>query len=157
MEITEVADRLEITDVLSRYARAVDTGDWDLWRSLFTEDAEIDYSAVDGPVGRRGEVSQWLAESMALLPMKQHYITNIECDVDGDTAQALAMFYNPMMLPGQTELTICGGWYRHQLVRTPEGWRTRAFREENVWFGSPVGDRRPAGPAGAGSSTRHTD
>jgi hypothetical protein len=36
--------------------------------------------------------------------MSMHYITNIESEIDGDTAKVRAMFYNPMQLPGMTEL-----------------------------------------------------
>ena len=50
------------------------------------------------------------------------------------------MFYNPMQLPGMTELSYCGGYYHHELVRTPGGWRSRHLREENVWFANaPAG------------------
>jgi len=66
--------------------------------------------------------------------------TNIESDIDGDTAKVRAMFYNPMQLPGMTELSYCGGYYHHELVRTPGGWRSRHLREENVWFANaPAG------------------
>jgi hypothetical protein len=34
-----------------------------------------------------------------------HYITNIESDVECDTAHVRAMFYNPMQLPGHSELS----------------------------------------------------
>ena len=44
------------------------------------------------------------------------------------------MFYNPMQLPGMTEQSCCGGYYFHDLVRTPAGWRSRHLREDNVWF-----------------------
>ena len=44
------------------------------------------------------------------------------------------MFYNPMQLPGMAEMSSCGGYYHHELVRTPDGWRSRRLREENVWF-----------------------
>jgi hypothetical protein len=44
------------------------------------------------------------------------------------------MFYNPMQLPGMTGMSSCGGYYHHELVRTPDGWRSRSLREENVWF-----------------------
>ena len=40
-----VSDELEIAALLNRYARAVDTKDWELYRSVFTDDAHIDYSA----------------------------------------------------------------------------------------------------------------
>ncbi len=64
-----------------------------------------------------------------------HYITNVEVlDSDGDTARVRAMFYNPMQLPGMADTSACGGYYHHELVRTPEGWRSRNLREENVWF-----------------------
>jgi SnoaL-like domain len=66
--------------------------------------------------------------------MSMHYITNIESQIDGDTARVRAMFYNPMQLPGMTELSYCGGYYHHELVRTGAGWRSRSLREDNVWF-----------------------
>ena len=33
-----------------------------------------------------------------------------------------------------TELSYCGGYYHHELVRTGDGWRSRSLREDNVWF-----------------------
>ena len=38
--------------LLYRYARAVDTKDWDLYRSVFTDDAHIDYSSAGAVVGQ---------------------------------------------------------------------------------------------------------
>jgi hypothetical protein len=37
-------------------------------------------------------------------------------------------------LPGMTELSYCGGYYHHELVRTSDGWRSRNLREKNIWF-----------------------
>ena len=36
---SSVVDQLEITALLNRYARAVDGKDWELYRSVFTDDA----------------------------------------------------------------------------------------------------------------------
>ena len=46
MITADVTDQLAITALLNRYARAVDGKDWDLYRSVFTDDAYIDYSSV---------------------------------------------------------------------------------------------------------------
>ena len=46
MDIQQISDHLEITAVLHRYCRAVDSQDWDLYRTVFTEDARIDYAAL---------------------------------------------------------------------------------------------------------------
>jgi hypothetical protein len=127
-------DEMSIAALLYRYARAVDTKDWDLYRSVFTEDAFIDYSSAGVIAGSRDEVADWLAAGFGAIPWSMHYITNIESDIDGDTASVRAMFYNPMQLPGMAELSYCGGYYHHDLVRTPDGWRSRHLREENVWF-----------------------
>ncbi len=125
----------EITALLNRYARAVDGKDWELYRSVFTEDAHIDYSSAGAVVGNREEVVEWFAANFGVLPWSMHYITNVEVlDSDGDTARVRAMFYNPMQLPGMADTSACGGYYHHELVRTPEGWRSRNLREENVWF-----------------------
>jgi hypothetical protein len=128
------SDELEITALLNKYARAVDTKDWELYRSVFTDDAHIDYSSAGAAAGSRDRVAQWLSHGFGTIPMSMHYITNIETDIDGDTARVRAMFYNPMQLPGMAELSYCGGYYHHELVRTPDGWRSRNLREESVWF-----------------------
>jgi hypothetical protein len=145
MDIQRVSDELGIASVLNRYARAVDGKDWDLWRSLFTEDAVIDYSSVGGVVGDREEVSAWLERGLALMPMTQHFISNIEADIDGDTATVRAMFYNPMLLPGATTISACGGYYHHLMVRTEGGWLSKHLREENLWFDNPPSPELRAG------------
>jgi hypothetical protein len=137
-------DELQIAALLYRYARAVDTKDTELYRSVFTDDAYIDYSSAGVIAGSRDEVADWLRQAFTAIPMSMHYITNIESEIDGDTAKVRAMFYNPMQLPGTTELSCCGGYYHHELVRTPDGWRSRHLREENVWFvNSPAGAAEP--------------
>jgi ketosteroid isomerase-like protein len=131
----------EISALLYRYARAVDTKDWELYRSVFTDDARIDYSSAGAAVGTRDEIIDWFATNFGVIGWTMHYITNIEAtirtDPAGDTATVRAMFYNPMQLPGMAEPSACGGYYHHELVRTPDGWRSRDLREDNVWFTNP--------------------
>ena len=139
MDLQRISDELEISTLLNRYARAVDTKDWDLYRSVFTDDAHIDYASGGVIAGSRDQVADWPAQGFAAIPMSMHYITNIENQIDGDTAQVRAMFYNPMQLPGMTGLSYCGGYYHPELVRTGDGWRSRSLREDNVWFINPPG------------------
>ncbi|OCB50877.1 hypothetical protein A5722_32595 [Mycobacterium vulneris] len=135
-----MSEHSDISALLYRYARAVDSKDWELYRSVFTEDAQIDYSSAGAIVGTRDEVVDWFAANFGVIPWSMHYITNIEVlDTDGDTATVRAMFYNPMQLPGMAEMSACGGYYHHELVRTPDGWRSRSLREENLWFTNPPG------------------
>jgi hypothetical protein len=142
MDSQRVSDELDITALLNTYARAVDTKDWDLYRSVFTDDAHIDYSA-DVFVGSLDEAIGFLSgDFSALVAMSMHYITNIESDIDGDAAQVRAMFYNPTQIKGIAELSMFGGYYVHDLVRTSNGWRSRRLREEMVWTAnSPRADQ----------------
>ena len=135
--MSDVEDQLEIRALLARYARGVDTKDWETYRSVFTEDAHIDYSSAGAIVGGRDEVVDWFAANFGVIPWSMHYITNVEADIDGDRATVRAMFYNPMQLPGMDAQSACGGYYHHELVRTGDGWRSASLREENVWFSNP--------------------
>lgn len=135
-----MSDETEIAALLYRYARAVDTKDWELYRSVFTDDAHIDYSSAGAITGSRDEVTDWLANTFGVIVWSMHHITNIEImSSDGDSATVRAMFYNPMQLPGMTEMSACGGYYHHEVVRTEHGWRSRDLREENVWFTNAPG------------------
>jgi hypothetical protein len=137
-DTAHLSDTMQIHQLLAAYARAVDTKDWELYRSLFTADAEIDYSSAQPEmIGARDEIADRLATSLEPVPMMMHYITNIEAAIDGDTAHVRAMFYNPLQVPGFDQLSSCGGYYHHTMVRTAEGWRSRKLREETIWFANP--------------------
>jgi 3-phenylpropionate/cinnamic acid dioxygenase small subunit len=133
MDLQTLADRLEINDLLTRYAHSVDSKNWALYRSVFTDDAFIDYESAGGIKGDREAVANWLETTMAGFPMTQHLISNIDVKIDGDTASVRAMFYNPMGMPsGKT--FWCGGFYNHSLVRTSDGWKSKRLIEESSWF-----------------------
>ncbi|NNE72749.1 MAG: nuclear transport factor 2 family protein [Acidimicrobiales bacterium] len=133
MDLQTLADRLAIEDFLTTYAKAVDGKDWDLWRSLFTEDAKIDYISAGGIAGGRDEVATWLEENLAMFSMTQHLISNIDAQIDGDSATVRAMFYNPMKFAGDGPQFFCGGFYNHDLIRTDDGWKSTNLLEESQW------------------------
>ena len=141
MDIEHVVNRIEITDFFSRYARAVDTRDWDLYRTLFTADAHIDYSSSGGSVGNLEETVSFLSKALDMFEMSQHLVTNIEVlEKEGNKADVLALFNNPMRLKGG-EIWFVGGRYRHELIRSDAGWKSRKLVEETLWFDrSPFGD-----------------
>ena len=141
MDIQHVVDKIEITDFFSRYARAVDTRDWDLYRTLFTTDAHIDYSSSGGSVGDLEETVSFLSKALDMFEMSQHLVTNIEVlEKEENEADVLALFNNPMRLKGG-EIWFVGGRYRHELIRSDAGWKSRKLVEETLWFDiSPFGD-----------------
>ena len=129
----QIADRLEIEDLLTRYATGVDRKDWDLWESCFTPDAVIDYSAFGGASGGVKEVRAWLAEVMTRFAATQHLVTNRDIRLDGERATCRSGFYNPMAVrtgDDQRLLFFDGGYYCDELVRTPDGWRISKRTEE---------------------------
>ena len=139
MDVRTLADRLEIDDLLTSYTRAIDTGDWDRLDTVFTPDAEIDYTSTGGIAGRFPEVKAWLAENLPMFPRRQHVLGQKEVVLDGDpvgSARVTAYFLNPMVLPqadGSELLWEFGGLYHHTFLRTPDGWRSRRLHEEIVW------------------------
>jgi hypothetical protein len=133
-----MSDVDDITALLYRYARAVDTKNWELYKSVFTEEAVIDYSSATPIVGSPEEVANMLREGFAVIPWSVHYITSVEVlESTDDTARVLDMFYNPMQLPGMSDPSTYCGYYHHEMVRTPDGWRSRSLREDNLWLVNP--------------------
>lgn len=130
-----IADRLEIEDVLTRYAWAIDTRDFDGLDDVFTPDAFVDYTSAGGIKGEYPEVKAWLASVLPHFPAYQHLVTNKDIRIDGDRARSRAGFYNPMAQdkPGGLSFFFVGGEYHDQLVRTPSGWRITERIEKSIW------------------------
>jgi 3-phenylpropionate/cinnamic acid dioxygenase small subunit len=145
---SELSDRLAIQDLLTTYARAVDTKDWDLYESVFSPDALIDYTSSGGIRGSRAEVRAWVAKALELFTMTQHLVTNHHIVVNGDTATSHTDFFNPMGRPdgkGGLALFFVGGTYRDELKREDGGWVITERIEEMLWFAGDWPQRtRPA-------------
>lgn len=138
MDLAQISDRLEIEDVLIRYTRAIDTGDWDRLDTVFTPDAAIDYTQTGGIADAYPAVKAWLAENLPMFPRRMHTLGQVEIRMEpgADEADVAAYFDNPMILPrrdGTELLWEFGGIYHHRMVRTPDGWRSRGLLEELVW------------------------
>jgi hypothetical protein len=137
VDLQELSDRAEITDVLTRYTRAIDTGDWDKLDTVFTPDAQIDYTESGGIAAGFAEVKPWLAEMLpAFFPKRVHMLGQVEIALRGDEADVSAYFHNPMPMDdgaGGTKIVEIGGLYHHTMTRTADGWRSRKLHEEVVW------------------------
>ena len=136
MTLLQLTDRIEIDDLLTRYASALDAKDWDLFSTCFTPDAFIDYTAAGGIKGTLPAVRKWLSEVLAGFPMTQHLVTNRAVRVDGDAATCRSCLFNPMGIPdGVSGLVVFfeGGYYRDKLVRTADGWRIAERIEEPTY------------------------
>ena len=137
MDLQTLSDRAEITDVLTRYTRAIDTGEWDWLDAVFTPDAQIDYTQSGGIAAAYPEVKPWLAEMLpAFFPKRMHTLGQLDIRIDGDEASCSAYFHNPMPMDdgaGGEKIVEFGGIYHHTLTRTADGWRSVRLFEEVVW------------------------
>jgi hypothetical protein len=139
MDLQQISDRIEIQDVLTRYTRAIDEGRWDGLDTVFTPDAQIDYTESGGIAGSYPEAKKWLSETLpAFFSATLHTIgqVSVEYDDSGDEATVVAYFDNPMYLRSdddQPKVVEVGGKYHHTMVRTADGWRSRKLHEEMVW------------------------
>jgi 3-phenylpropionate/cinnamic acid dioxygenase small subunit len=145
-DLQALADRLDIEDVLTRYAWALDSKQFDELDRVFTPDAHVDYTSSGGEAGGYPDVKAWLAKVLPHFPAYQHLVTNKQITVDGDHATSRSEFYNPMVMAqrdGTTSIFFVGGEYHDQLVRTPDGWRITDRLEKSIWTDGAVPQTPP--------------
>ncbi len=119
------ADRLAISEILSRYSWAICDRDWDAYLACFTDDGQVDYSTAGGPVGSAGDAAAWLGQIGAGFDVMISHGGNVVIDFDGpDAAQVRSIYRMTMRIPGETPtyLEACG-YYRDTHARTAAGWR----------------------------------
>src|SRR5579862_8540086 len=71
--LQRLIDQAEIRDVMCRYARGVDRGDWALLRSTYHPDAYDDHVGYKGPVDG---LIEWLDERFADVDNSVHFLGN---------------------------------------------------------------------------------
>jgi len=134
--LEQLADRLAIQDLLVAYSHAIDFQRWDELDDVFTEDAHIDYTVFGGPKGPFPEIKEYLRNTMPMFAGYYHMVSTSKVEIAGDTATAVTVCHNPMVLPlpdGGEHVFVCGLWYKDTFVRTPAGWRISSRVEEKTY------------------------
>jgi hypothetical protein len=142
-----LVDRALVVETVYMYATAVDSRDWELYRSIFTDEVSVDFSSFFG-----GGESNWVtmpadawvesvAATFAHLGATQHSMSNPRVSIDGDRATC-AMYVQAEHFratdatdpPGGAPASYTvGGAYTDTLVRTAAGWRLHQVRLTVRW------------------------
>ena len=131
------ADRLELAELMHRYALAIDTAQFDDLRDVFTADAAVDFGSVDqyvdGATGVSGidTIVHWFRTVLTPFPEVLHFMGNHVVDLDGDRARVRTLMH-VLHMP-------MGGIYDAQAVRTASGWRIERFRLDERRFEEAAG------------------
>ena len=157
--ISDLLDRMDIADLLTRYGVAIDSRQWDLLDTVFTPDATVDYSSSGAPKCTFAEIKEWFKAFLGRFPMNQHMTLNSHVVLNGDEATGRTYFFNPNSFPDETgtpRMIFVGGFYNDRFVRTADGWRIaeREGRNGMDVLGRPARglgkglacDRHPAHP-----------
>ncbi len=140
-------DKVEIHEVLSRYANAVDARDWDALERVFVPGSTIDFTNNGGIKDEYPAIVDYLRESLSIFAAVQHYMTNVVIDVDGDRATSRNYVFTQMITLGDGDESILsdGGFYDSTFVRTEDGWRLQSYVASLVWLDGqwPEGVPRP--------------
>jgi hypothetical protein len=133
-ELTYVADRIAIEDVLIRYATAHNTTDPALYREVFTKDAKV--ATTSGFVVLNGldailksaeqdkqRFNPGFKEGAVTYGNMRHIITNIVVKIDGNTAKTTCYLLNTAFNTNTKKPEILGmGRYEDELVKQDGKW-----------------------------------
>ena len=119
-------DRARITDVVNRFAMALDMRDWVLHRTCFAETVTFDYPASGGHrVLRADDLAKTSPPFFLWFDATQHIAANHIIDIEGDEAVCVstlhAQHFRADANGGPLQKQI--GLYRNRLLRDGDDWK----------------------------------
>src|ERR1700687_4833356 len=117
-------DRMELNELMNRYAASIDLRDWTRLRSVFIDgEIEADFTSMGVKQVFRGPAEAWVdlvRQTISGFGPHHHFFPNPSSEVDGDRA-ADTRYMQARHQLGDTHYTI-GGYYTGQMLRTAAGW-----------------------------------
>ncbi|HTQ21920.1 nuclear transport factor 2 family protein [Mycobacterium sp.] len=130
---TEREDRQDISDLLVRYATAIDRREWPLLGTVFTDKCDVDYGVI-GTWQTADAVVEFMEQAHALAGYTLHRLSNIAITLDGDRAVART-YINGLIMAGDNKSGVnANGFYDDEIVRTADGWRIARRRFTTVYL-----------------------
>lgn len=121
-------DFMDICDLRYTYSTGIDTRDWELHRSIFTDRIAMDFSSYSGRPRAEVAADDWVAGLQPLftgLAATQHSMTNPRVEVNGDDA-TLKMYMQAEHFLDHDDPNVwftIGGYYTDRLHRNAGRWR----------------------------------
>jgi len=129
---SELNDRLEIQDVMARYARYVDEKAFDRFRALFDETLEVTGFGPE-PLAGPDAWGEFVEGALAPFSSTQHMLGAVLAEIEGDTAHARTdLRAIHVHLPPKTGLFTVWGTYHTAMARRDAGWRIVQHRLEVI-------------------------
>ncbi len=133
LALRDIQDRIEITDVLYRYASTIDKFDLDGLRGTLADDLVARYGNADPVIGGDA-VAAWIAEAIAPVIWQHHLLSVYHVEVDGDDAQALVYHTSHQVFEDEPESAkVLVGRYHNELRRETDGWKISKLVLELLW------------------------
>ncbi|ORV81480.1 polyketide cyclase [Mycobacterium interjectum] len=129
--MSERDDRQDIADLLVRYATGIDRRDWALFRTVFTDDCQLDYGVI-GKWQGVDAVTDFMEQVHALAGRTMHRLSNLAITLDGDKAAARTYIDGLILVADNTSGVNAIGFYDDEIVRTEAGWRIARRRYTQV-------------------------
>ena len=119
-------DKEQIVEVLIRYATGIDSKDWPLFRSCWTDEIDVDYQQL-GRFTSADALTEVMTRLHENMGPTYHRLSNFVIAVDGDRATARSYVHAVLMLQpdDSTNWVDALGHYDDIFVRTQGGWRIR--------------------------------
>ena len=117
-----VDDRWLINDLLARYCFAVDTGEHELLRSVFSANAPLDYRA--GGAGQGVGPDWFIGLAKGNAGSSQHSLGTSVVWAQSDGASGKT-YVTARVIPaaGDGQVVVISGWYLDDFARSEDGWR----------------------------------
>lgn len=148
-------DRSDITELFAKYAWAGDTGAFDDYVGLFTDDGVFDGVSgyYDGP-----ERLRELAQEVKSGPRSrglQHWVGNSVFERDGETVVVKSMCFAPRRIENEHAIVFVG-YYVDTCAQVDGDWKFK-IRRWRPWAGEVVDGTQPwlTGAADGGWITTH--
>ncbi|UMB71479.1 nuclear transport factor 2 family protein [Mycobacterium paraterrae] len=116
-----MSDHDDLFDLTVRYATAIDSHQYSLLTTVFTEEARVDYGVVGQWTGGAA-VAQFMEAAHVGAAHTIHRMTNQAIAIDGDTA-TMRTYVDALILMEDGSGANPVGYYDDHAVRTADGWR----------------------------------
>ena len=134
------ADVIELVQVNTRYAYALDLGQPELFSDVFTEDMLLEFHPLENAPSIRYEGLRSFLDRPPARFRSQHFLSNHEFAADANCASGISYVQGQHWLEeNPADLYLIGARYQDRYRRVPRGWRIAERHCYYMWAeGNPA-------------------